>query len=237
MCGPNNWGWAFNFQVAFIPYITAGDPDLATTARALKLLDHWGADIIELGLPYSDPFADGPVIQVSSKRALASGTNPRAVFSMLKEVVPQLSCPIAIFSYYNPISMHKMDWFMSALKDCGVQGLIVPDLPLEESASLRKEATRKNVDLVSSVGVTGARPSVNPQVQLLLEEIKEVTAKPVAVGFGISKPEHVRQLSLWGADGVIVGSAIVKLLGEANSTEEGLKRVESFMSSLREALP
>ncbi|XP_038970224.1 tryptophan synthase alpha chain-like isoform X4 [Phoenix dactylifera] len=182
---------------------------------------------------------------------------------MLKEVVPQLSCPIAIFSYYNPISMHKMDWFMSALKDCGVQGLIVPDLPLEESASLRKEATRKNVDLVqlttpttekhrmkaiaeasegfvylvSSVGVTGARPSVNPQVQLLLEEIKEVTAKPVAVGFGISKPEHVRQLSLWGADGVIVGSAIVKLLGEANSTEEGLKRVESFMSSLREALP
>ncbi|XP_038970588.1 tryptophan synthase alpha chain-like [Phoenix dactylifera] len=250
-------------KVAFIPYITAGDPDLATTARALKLLDHWGADIIELGLPYSDPVADGPVIQASSKRALANGTNPRAVFSMLKEVVPQLSCPIAIFSYYNLIFVHNMDWFLSALKDCGVQGLIVPDLPLEESASLRKEATRKNVDLVqlttpttekhrmkaiaeasegfvylvSSVGVTGARPSVNLQVQFLLEEIKEVTTKPVAVGFGISKPEHVRQLSLWGADGVIVGSAIVKLLGEANSTEEGLKHVESFMTSLKEALP
>ncbi|URE42668.1 tryptophan synthase [Musa troglodytarum] len=266
-------------RVAFIPYITAGDPDLSTTAKALKLLDCCGADIIELGLPYNDPVLDGPVIQASNKRALASKTNMEAVISMLKEVVPQISCPIVMFSYYNLILARRSEWFLSALEDAGVKGLIVPDLPFEESADLRREAAKKNVDvvglfklnslflllhnlvllttptttkrkmkaisdasegfiyLVSSAGVTGARDTVNGQVQFLLKEIKEKTAKPVAVGFGISKPEHVKQLSLWGADGVIVGSAIVKLLGEANSTEEGLKHVESFVASLTAALP
>ncbi|KAJ8478448.1 hypothetical protein OPV22_022175 [Ensete ventricosum] len=250
-------------RVAFIPYITAGDPDLSTTAEALKLLDCCGADIIELGLPYNNPVLDGPVIQASNKRALASKTNMEAVISMLKEVVPQISCPIVMFSYYNLLLAHRSEWFLSALEDAGVQGLIVPDLPLEESANLRREAAKKKVDmvllttptttkrrmkaisdasegfiyLVSSVGVTGARDTVNTQVQCLLKEIKEKTAKPVAVGFGISKPEHVKQLSLWGADGVIVGSAIVKLLGEASSREEGLKRVESFVASLTAALP
>ncbi|CAL9119993.1 unnamed protein product [Musa acuminata var. zebrina] len=274
-------------RVAFIPYITAGDPDLSTTAKTLKLLDCCGADIIELGLPYNNPILDGPVIQASNKRALAGKTNMEAVISMLKEVVPQISCPIVMFSYYNLIMARRSEWFLSALEDAGVKGLIVPDLPFEESADLKREAAKKNVDmvllttptttkkkmkvisdasegfiyLVSSAGVTGARDTVNRQVQFLLKEIKEKTAKPVAVGFGISKPEHVKQvsntidlllsslvseintsqmllqLSLWGADGVIVGSAIVKLLGEANSTEEGLKHVESFVASLTAALP
>ncbi|XP_065027405.1 tryptophan synthase alpha chain-like [Musa acuminata AAA Group] len=250
-------------RVAFIPYITAGDPDLSTTAKALKLLDCCGADIIELGLPYNNPILDGPVIQASNKRALAGKTNMEAVISMLKEVVPQISCPIVIFSYYNLILARRSEWFLSALEDAGAKGLIVPDLPFEESADLKREAAKKNVDmvllttptttkkkmkaisdasegfiyLVSSAGVTGVRDTVNRQVQFLLKEIKEKTAKPVAVGFGISKPEHVKQLSLWGADGVIVGSAIVKLLGEANSTEDGLKHVESFVASLTAALP
>ncbi|XP_064984381.1 tryptophan synthase alpha chain-like [Musa acuminata AAA Group] len=250
-------------RVAFIPYITAGDPDLSTTAKALKLLDCCGADIIELGLPYNNPILDGPVIQASNKRALAGKTNMEAVISMLKEVVPQISCPIVIFSYYNLILARRSEWFLSALEDAGAKGLIVPDLPFEESADLKREAAKKNVDmvllttptttnkkmkaisdasegfiyLVSSAGVTGVRDTVNRQVQFLLKEIKEKTAKPVAVGFGISKPEHVKQLSLWGADGVIVGSAIVKLLGEANSSEEGLKHVESFVASLTAALP
>ncbi|XP_064984379.1 tryptophan synthase alpha chain-like isoform X2 [Musa acuminata AAA Group] len=250
-------------RVAFIPYITAGDPDLSTTAKALKLLDCCGADIIELGLPYNNPILDGPVIQASNKRALAGKTNMEAVISMLKEVVPQISCPIVIFSYYNLILARRSEWFLSALEDAGANGLIVPDLPFEESADLKREAAKKNIDmvflttptttkkkmkaisdasegfiyLVSSAGVTGVRDTVNRQVQFLLKEIKEKTAKPVAVGFGISKPEHVKQLSLWGADGVIVGSAIVKLLGEANSTEEGLKHVESFVASLTAALP
>ncbi|XP_064941540.1 tryptophan synthase alpha chain-like isoform X2 [Musa acuminata AAA Group] len=250
-------------RVAFMPYITAGDPDLSTTAKALKLLDSCGADIIELGLPYNNPILDGPVIQASNKRALAGKTNMEAVISMLKEMVPQISCPIVIFSYYNLILARRSEWFLSALEDAGVKGLIVPDLPFEESADLKREAAKKNVDmvllttptttnkkmkaisdasegfiyLVSSAGVTGVRDTVNRQVQFLLKEIKEKTAKPVAVGFGISKPEHVKQLSLWGADGVIVGSAIVKRLGEANSTEEGLKHVESFVASLTAALP
>ncbi|KAL0435668.1 UNVERIFIED_CONTAM: Tryptophan synthase alpha chain, chloroplastic [Sesamum radiatum] len=227
-------------EVALIPYITAGDPDLPTTAEALKVLDSCGSDIIELGVPYSDPLADGPVIQV----------------------VPQLSCPVALFSYYNPILKRGTDKFMTTLKETGIHGLVVPDVPLEETEILRKEASNNNIELVllttpttpttrmkaiveasegfvylvSAVGVTGARASVSGKVQSLLQEIKEETSKPVAVGFGISKPEHVKQVASWGADGVIVGSAMVKILGEAKSPEEGLKELETFTKSLKSAL-
>ncbi|KAF7119486.1 hypothetical protein RHSIM_Rhsim13G0030700 [Rhododendron simsii] len=250
-------------KVAFIPYITAGDPDLSTTAEALKILDACGSDIIELGVPYSDPLADGPVIQAAATRALARGTNFNAILSMLKEVVPQISCPLALFTYYNPILKRGVEQFMSTVKDVGVHGLVVPDVPLEETESLRKEAVKNNIELVllttpttptermkaivevsegfvylvSSVGVTGARASVSGKVESLLKDIKEATSKPVAVGFGISKPEHVKQVVAWGADGVIVGSAMVKLLGEAKSPEEGLKELEIFAKSLKSALP
>ncbi|XP_031269951.1 tryptophan synthase alpha chain-like [Pistacia vera] len=250
-------------KVALIPYITAGDPDLSTTAEALKVLDSCGSDIIELGVPYSDPLADGPVIQAAATRSLARGTNFNAIISMLKEVVPQLSCPIALFTYYNPILRRGVEKVMSTISDIGVHGLVVPDVPLEETESLRKEAIKHNIELVllttpttprdrmksivevsegfiylvSSVGVTGARASVSDRVQNLIQEIKEASTIPVAVGFGISKPEHVKQLAAWGADGVIVGSAMVKLLGEAKSPEEGLKELENFTKSLKSALP
>lgn len=249
-------------KVALIPYITAGDPDLSTTAEALKVLDRCGSDIIELGVPYSDPLADGPVIQAAATRSLARGTNFNAIISMLKEVVPQLSCPVALFSYYNPILKRGVEKFMTTVKDVGIHGLVVPDVPLEETRILRKEAVNNKIELVllttpttpparmkaiveasegfvylvSSVGVTGARVSVSQKVQTLLQEIKEATNKPVAVGFGISKPEHVKQVVAWGADGVIVGSAMVKLLGEAKSPEEGLKELEIFTKSLKSAL-
>ncbi|KAK7396400.1 hypothetical protein VNO78_17386 [Psophocarpus tetragonolobus] len=250
-------------RVAFIPYITAGDPDLSTTAEALKVLDSCGSDIIELGVPYSDPLADGPVIQAAATRSLEKGTNFNAIISMLKEVVPQLSCPIALFTYYNPILKRGTDRFMSTIRDTGVHGLVVPDVPLEETESLRTEAKKNGIELVllttpttptdrmkaivdaaegfvylvSSVGVTGARSSISGSVQSLLQDIKKATTKPVAVGFGISKPEHVKQVAGWGADGVIVGSAMVKLLGEAKSPQEGLKELEIFTLSLKEALP
>ncbi|GLU03601.1 hypothetical protein SLE2022_207910 [Rubroshorea leprosula] len=250
-------------KVALIPYITAGDPDLATTAEALKVLDSSGSDIIELGVPYSDPLADGPVIQAAATRSLAKGTNFNAIISMLKEVVPQLSSPIALFTYYNPILKRGVENFMSTINDVGVRGLVVPDVPLEETETLRSEAIKKNIELVllttpttptermkaiveaaegfvylvSSVGVTGARASVSDRVQTLLKDIKEATTKPVAVGFGISKPDHVKQVVGWGADGVIVGSAMVKLLGDAKSPEEGLKELETFTKSLKAALP
>ncbi|XP_027350236.1 tryptophan synthase alpha chain-like isoform X2 [Abrus precatorius] len=250
-------------KVAFIPYITAGDPDLSTTAEALKVLDSCGSDIIELGVPYSDPLADGPVIQAAATRSLAKGTNFNAIISMLKEVVPQLSCPLALFTYYNPILKRGTEKFMSTIRDTGVHGLVVPDVPLEETENLRTEAKKNGIELVllttpttptnrmkaivdaaegfvylvSSVGVTGARASVSNNVQGLLQEIKQATTKPVAVGFGISKPEHVKQVAGWGADGVIVGSAMVKLLGEAKSPQEGLRELENFTRSLKEALP
>ncbi|XP_042044947.1 tryptophan synthase alpha chain-like [Salvia splendens] len=250
-------------KVAFIPYITAGDPDLSTTAEALKVLDSCGSDIIELGVPYSDPLADGPVIQAAATRALARGTNFDKIIEMLKEVVPQLSCPVALFSYYNPILKRGVERFMSTLQDTGIHGLVVPDVPLEETDILRKEACSKNIELVllttpttptermksiveasegfvylvSSVGVTGARTSVSGKVQSLLVDIKEATSKPVAVGFGISKPEHVKQVADWGADGVIVGSAMVRILGDAKSPEDGIKELEAFTKSLKSALP
>ncbi|EYU46516.1 hypothetical protein ABFS82_04G035400 [Erythranthe guttata] len=249
-------------KVAFIPYITAGDPNLSTTAEALKVLDLCGSDIIELGMPYSDPLADGPVIQAAATRSLARGTNFDKIIAMLKEVVPELSCPVALFSYYNPILKRGVENFMTILNDTGVHGLVVPDVPLEETEILRKEAIKKNIELVllttpttptarmkaivevsegfvylvSSIGVTGARASVSEKVQSLLQEIKEASDKPVAVGFGISTPEHVKQVAGWGADGVIVGSAMVKILGDAKSPEEGLKELEAFTRSLKSAL-
>ncbi|PRQ54759.1 putative lyase [Rosa chinensis] len=226
-------------KVAFIPYINAGDPDLSTTGAALKVLDSCGSDVIELGLPYSDPLLDGPVICASATRSLARGTNFNKVISMLKEVVPQLSCPIVY-----------------------VRGLVVPDVPFEETQILRKEAVKNNIELVllttpatttdrmkdivkasegfvylvSTVGVTGARAHVNEQVPSLLREIKDATSKAVAVGFGLSKPEHVKQVVVWGADGVIVGSAIVKVLGEARSPLEGLRELETLTKSFKSAL-
>ncbi|KAG6434925.1 hypothetical protein SASPL_106569 [Salvia splendens] len=274
-------------KVALIPYITAGDPNLSTTAEALKVLDSCGSDIIELGVPYSDPLADGPVIQAAATRALAKGTNFDSIIAMLQEVVPQLSCPVSLFSYYNPILKRGVEQFMTTLQDTGIHGLVVPDVPLEETDILRKEAADKNIELVSfpidnsfpgyvllttpttprermqdiveasegfvylvsSVGVTGARGSVNNKVQSLLLDIKEVDAnrahpfyppqatnKPVAVGFGISEPQHVKQVADWGADGVIVGSAMVRILGDAKSPEEGLKELEVFTKGLKSAL-
>ncbi|XP_071720839.1 tryptophan synthase alpha chain-like [Rutidosis leptorrhynchoides] len=248
-------------KVAFIPYITAGDPDLSTTAEALKVLGSCGSDIIELGVPYSDPLADGPVIQAAATRALARGTNFDSILNMLNEVVPQLSCPIALFTYYNPI-LKRIEKFMVTVKEVGVHGLVVPDVPLEETEILRREASKHKIELVllttpttpkermksiveategflylvSSIGVTGARASVSGKVQSLLKEIKAESSKPVAVGFGISQPEHVKQVAGWGADGVIVGSAMVKILGDAKSSEEGLKELAEFTKSLKSAL-
>ncbi|CAN0898240.1 Tryptophan synthase alpha chain [Linum grandiflorum] len=243
-------------NVAFIPYITAGDPDLSTTAEALKVLDSCGSDIIELGVPYSDPLADGPVIQAAATRSLARGTNFDSIISMLKKVrlpsflealcyvtvVPEISAPIALFTYYNPILKRGIGKFMSTVKDTGIHGLVVPDVPLEETEILRAEAVKHGIELVllttpttptermksiveasegfiylvSSIGVTGARASVSNRVQTLLQEIKEVME--------------------WGADGVIVGSAMVRLLGEAKSPEEGLQELEKFTKSLKAAL-
>ncbi|XP_037424195.1 indole-3-glycerol phosphate lyase, chloroplastic-like [Triticum dicoccoides] len=246
-------------KTALIPYITAGDPDLATTAEALHLLDACGADVIELGVPCSDPYVDGPIIQASSARALAGGATMDGVLAMLKEVTPELSCPVVLFSYYRPILCRGL----AEIKEAGVHGLIVPDLPYVAAHALWSEAKKNNLELVllttpaipeermkgitkasegfiylvSVNGVTGPRENVNLRVKSLIQEIKKVTDKPVAVGFGISKPEHVKQIAGWGADGVIIGSAMVRQLGEAASPREGLKRLEAYARSMKNALP
>lgn len=249
-------------KVALIPYITAGDPNLSTTAEALVVLDNSGADIIELGVPYSDPLADGPVIQAAATRALQNGTNLDAVLNMLSEVVPRLTAPLVLFTYYNPILKRGIGNFLRAIKAVGVTGLVIPDLPLEETDTLRRltasnglelvllttpttpkermdeisQAAQGFVYLVSLTGVTGARSKVETRVEFLLQELKKVTDKPVAVGFGISTPEHAVQVAEWGADGVIVGSAMVKLLGEASSPEEGICALRNLTQDLRKAL-
>uniref|UniRef100_A0A0D3FQ67 Uncharacterized protein n=1 Tax=Oryza barthii TaxID=65489 RepID=A0A0D3FQ67_9ORYZ len=250
-------------KTAFIPYITAGDPDMGTTAEALRLLDACGADVIEVGVPFSDPYNDGPVIQASAARALAAGATMDGIMSMLAEVTPELSCPVVLFSYLGPIVRRGPANFTAAAKQAGVQGLIVPDLPYLEACSFRSEVIKNNLELVllttpttppdrmkaitaasggfvylvSVNGVTGSRQDVNPRVEHLLQEIKQVTDKAVCVGYGISTPDHVRQIAGWGADGVIIGSAMVRQLGEAASPKQGLKRLEEYARRMKDALP
>jgi tryptophan synthase alpha chain len=248
-------------ECALIPFITAGDPDLDTTAKALQILDRSGADLIELGVPYSDPLADGPVIQAAATRALANGVRLEHVLEMLKTVRPQLRAPIVLFTYYNPILNRGIANFMHQAAAAGANGLVIPDLPLEEVDEVLKAAADAGIEvtllvapttpkdriatiadrcqgflyLVSVTGVTGVRTTIESRVQELLTQLREVTDKPIGVGFGISQPEHARQVMEWGADAVIVGSAFVKRLSEG-SPEQGLQAIESFCRSLKQVI-
>ncbi|NET33861.1 MAG: tryptophan synthase subunit alpha [Cyanothece sp. SIO1E1] len=245
-------------QCALIPFITAGDPDLATTAAALQVLDRNGADVIELGVPYSDPLADGPVIQAAATRALQQGVNLEQVLAVVKAVSPTIKAPIVLFTYYNPILNRGIEAFLQTITDAGVRGLVVPDLPLEEVTSLLPAATAAGVEvtllvaptsprerieaiaaqsqgfiyLVSVTGVTGMRTGLESRVSDLLKELQGVTDKPIGVGFGVSQPEHAQQLMAWGADAVIVGSAFVKRLA-AGTPAQGLQAVGEFCQALK----
>lgn len=246
---------------ALIPFITAGDPDLATTAQALRVLDQAGADLIELGVPYSDPLADGPVIQAAATRALGRGVRLEDVLDIVRSLHGEIKAPIILFTYYNPIFYRGIDLFLREIADAGVKGLVVPDLPLEEADSLLKPAAQMGIDvtlliaptspmeriqaiaqqsqgfiyLVSVTGVTGMRNQVATRVESLLTSIREVTDKPIGVGFGISEAEQARQVKQWGADAVIVGSAFVKRLAEG-SPEIGLAQIETFCRQLKLAI-
>src|SRR4028119_1924021 len=212
-------------QCALIPFITAGDPDLETTAKALQVLDDNGADAIELGVPYSDPLADGPVIQAAASRALQRGTRLDSVLEMVEKVSPNLRSPIILFTYYNPILYRGIETFLQQIKSAGVEGLVVPDLPLEEADSLIQPANKLGIELtllvaptspksrieaiaresqgfiylVSVTGVTGVREGLEKRAKELLQELRSITDKPIGIGFGISKPEHARQGTAWGA--------------------------------------
>jgi tryptophan synthase alpha chain len=244
-------------QCALIPFITAGDPDLKTTAAALQALDRAGADLIELGVPYSDPLADGPVIQAAATRALQQGVKLDDVLKMVAEISPTITAPIILFTYYNPILNIGAEQFLIRLAAVGAKGLVVPDLPLEESAILLELAAKHGIEvillvaptssadrmqaiadcsqgfvyLVSVTGVTGVRTEVASRVPDILSKLRTVTDKSIAVGFGIATPEQAKQVKDWGADGVIVGSAMVKMLAA-----EGVSAIEQYCRELKAAI-
>ena len=221
----------------------AGDPDLETTAKILLELQSNGADMIELGIPYSDPLADGPIIQLSASRALSAGTSPDKVFEMLSGLRDQLSIPIILFTYSNPLINKGLEEFCSQASKAGVSGLVVPDLPLEEAEKLSEIAKSMEIDLVllvapttpkdrmkkiaqtsngftylvSVTGVTGERSRLGENVEFLVRQLKNSSSSPIAVGFGISEAKHIQQVRKWGADGAIVGSALVKRIANASN--------------------
>ncbi len=248
-------------ECALIPFITAGDPDLDTTAKALQVLDRSGADMIELGIPYSDPLADGPVIQAAATRALTRQVTFEQVLSVVRSVTPILKAPLVLFSYYNPILYRGIDQFLTQVADAGAKGLVVPDLPLEEAQPLLDAASQVGIEvillvaptspseridmiaqksqgfiyLVSVTGVTGVRSQVQSHVQSLIADLKASTDKPIGVGFGISSPQQAQQIAQWGADAVIVGSAFVRRLAE-NSPEQGLNEIEQLTRELKNVI-
>lgn len=226
-----------------MPFLVAGDPDLEQTRRTLLALQEAGADLIELGVPYSDPLADGPVIQAAAGRALTAGTTPGAVLELLASLGGSLEIPVVLFTYSNPLLNRGMERFCEQAGAAGAAGLVVPDLPLEEAEQLSPIAANHGLDLVllvapttppdrmarihaasrgftylvSVTGVTGMRSSIEQRVEPLLQRLRALPGPPVAVGFGISGPDQAAQVRRWGADGAIVGSALVKRMAEAQA--------------------
>ena len=250
-------------RCALMPFLMAGDPDLERTRATLLALQANGADLIELGIPYSDPLADGPVIQAAASRALGSATTPGAVLEMLAGLRGALTTPVILFTYSNPLLNRGMEAFCQAAAAAGAAGLVVPDLPLEEAEKLSAIAAAAGLDLVllvapttpaermgriaaasrgftylvSVTGVTGVRTNLESRVQGLVQQLKGMGPTPVAVGFGISGPEQARQVRDWGADGAIVGSALVKVMAEAAAGGSDVAAAAgAFCAELRRAL-
>jgi len=250
-------------RCALMPFLMAGDPDLERTRAALLALQAAGADMIELGIPYSDPLADGPVIQAAASRALASATTPGKVLEMLASLRGELTIPVILFTYSNPLLNRGMEAFCRAAASAGAAGLVVPDLPLEEAEKLSSIAAAEGLDLVllvapttptermgriaaasrgftylvSVTGVTGVRTSIETRVEGLVHQLKAMGPTPVAVGFGIAGPEQARQVRDWGADGAIVGSALVKVMAEADASQQDVAAAAGgFCTELRRAL-
>ncbi len=247
-------------KLALMPFIMAGDPNIETTSEILLKLQEKGADLIELGIPYSDPLADGPIIQLSASRALKSGTTLKKVVQLLGSLKDKLHIPIILFTYFNPILNFGLENFCELVSKVGVAGLIIPDLPLEEAYKFSEIIKSYSIDLillvapttppermkiisnntkgftylVSVTGVTGERKKMENRVENLITKLKEISINPVAVGFGISTPEHVNKVRKWGADGVIIGSAFVKRIINSNE-KEVVNQIGKFCEEMRKA--
>ncbi len=223
-----------------VTYVTAGDPDMGTTAEILRALDCAGADVIELGVPYSDPLADGPVIQRASERALRAGATLAGVLQMAADARPQVAAPLVLFSYVNPIVRMGVEAFARDVAGAGIDAVLALDLPVEEAGDLRDRLGRDNVDMifllsptstaariqhaaalgrgflyaVSRLGVTGTGARVADTARPLVQRIRAASRMPVAVGFGVCTPEHVREIGTF-ADAAVVGSALVAAVEES----------------------
>jgi tryptophan synthase alpha chain len=249
---------------ALIAYLTVGYPTLKQTPRLIGAMIEGGADIIELGIPFSDPIADGPTIQAAVMRSLASGTKPLDALEIARAVRDKHDTPLVLMTYFNPIYRVGLQKFLSLAKNSGISGIIVPDLPVEESKDYKKECVATDIDtiflaspsthperlkeilaqtsgylyLISLYGVTGVRSEVSRSALPLIKEYRAIIGGsiPLAVGFGISKPDHVREMIHAGADGAIVGSAFVKIIGEnSRNMPRSLKKLESLVRAMKKA--
>ena len=246
---------------AFVAYLTAGDPDLEKTAKLIPALEGAGVDIIEIGVPFSDPTADGPVIQAASQRALKKGATLAKILAMVAALRRTSAIPIVLFGYYNPILSYGPASFAVDAKVAGVDGILVVDLPPEEAGELRRytdkaglafitliapttDPTRARkilrgamgfVYYISVTGVTGTAAPLSEDIKQNVERIKAMTALPVAVGFGISTPEQAAAIAPL-ADGVVIGSALVRLIGEKGRSVDLIPAVSSFAAEIRQAI-
>jgi tryptophan synthase alpha chain len=243
-----------------VTYTTAGDPDLPRSAEIVKALDRAGADVIEIGVPFSDPLADGPVIQRASERALAAGSSLRSALSLIDGVRPHVSAPIVVFSYANPLLRMGVEMFAARAAEAGVDGVLALDLPIEEAGAFRATLAAAGLDTIfllsptttdarirraaelgsgflygiSRLGVTGARDQVASGAEALVRRIRAHTPMPIALGFGISRPEHVAEVARY-ADAAVVGSALVSTIAEASASAGLIERVEEYVRWLKGA--
>ena len=241
-----------------VTYVTAGDPDLARTAGILRALERGGADVLEVGVPFSEPLADGPVIQRATERALAAGSTLPKVLDLLASLRAELRVPVVIFSYANPILRFGVERFADRAVEAGVDGVLVLDLPIEEAGGFHAVMAARAIDTIlllspttsddrlrqaaqmgrgflyaiSRLGVTGARDRIADGAHDMVDRIRRVSDLPVALGFGISKPEHVREVGQW-ADAAVVGSALVNVIAEAGSSADLNRRVEEYVRWLK----
>lgn len=248
----------FKNNKAFIPFVTAGDPNLETTEKLVVAMAEVGADLIELGIPFSDPVAEGVVIQRADERALASGTTTDKIFDTVRRIREKTDIPLAFMTYVNPIFAYGPDRFMKNCRDAGVDAVIVPDLPFEEKGELKPFCTEYGIALisliaptsneriamiareadgfvyvVSSLGVTGVRSEIVTDLGEMISHVKEAGSIPCAVGFGISTPEQAAKIA-GVADGVIVGSAIVKIVEQYG--EASVKPVREYVNRMKKAV-
>ena len=254
----SNIGKAFENGKAFIPFITCGDPDLKTTAAAVRAAVKNGADLIELGISFSDPTAEGPVIQAANLRALSGGVKTDMVFDLVRELRTDVTVPMVFMTYANVVFSYGAEKFISTCAEAGIDGLILPDIPYEEKDEFLPVCRKYGVDLisliaptsenrigmiardaegfiylVSSLGVTGTRTEFSTDLDSIVGIIRENTSIPVAIGFGISTPEQAKRMASV-ADGAIVGSAIIKLLAKYGKEAPG--HIGSYVKEMKDAV-